>query len=378
MPSAKRPRPGTRRGRSSLSSRRLLRSAAILLIALGVVARAPAHAAAPDPFAFFQPTVVLTAGERKQLERGEPLVRVIPGEDREVAVFAAMKTTIDGDRLLAWVQRIEALKKNAYVLAISRFSETPRLEDLKGLTLEEDEASDILDCRPGDCSLKLSGDEMRTLQQAAARQGSNEAPKNAALERAYQSVMLRRIEKYLAGGLAGLPNDESTSDALRPADALAALLDHTRFLSAHTPTFAQYLSHFPRAPMPGVESFVYWSKEQIAGKPIVSATHVSTLRSDVPGVPEGLAATVGIFSTHYVNASLGVMAVVREAPGAPGYLVYMNRSQVDVLGGMFGGLVRMVVQRRLRSEATDVLRDIRKRLESGVPPAGAAASETQR
>jgi hypothetical protein len=305
-------------------------------------------------------------------------VRVIPGEDREVAVFAAMKTTIDGDRLLAWVQRIEALKKNAYVLAISRFSETPRLEDLKGLTLEEDEASDILDCRPGDCSLKLSGDEMRTLQQAAARQGSNEAPKNAALERAYQSVMLRRIEKYLAGGLAGLPNDESTSDALRPADALAALLGHTRFLSAHTPTFAQYLSHFPRAPMPGVESFVYWSKEQIAGKPIVSATHVSTLRSDVPGVPEGLAATVGIFSTHYVNASLGVMAVVREAPGAPGYLVYMNRSQVDVLGGMFGGLVRMVVQRRLRSEATDVLRDIRKRLESGVPPAGAAASETQR
>ena len=130
--------------------------------------------------------------------------------------------------------------------------------------------------------------------------------------------------------------------------------------------------------MPGVESFVYWSKEQIAGKPIVSATHVSTLRSDVPGVPEGLAATVGIFSTHYVNASLGVMAVVREAPGASGYLVYMNRSQVDVLGGMFGGLVRMVVQRRLRSEATDVLREIQKRLESGVPPAGAAASETQR
>jgi hypothetical protein len=346
------------------------------LIALGV-ARAPVHAAAPDPFAFFQPTVVLTAGERKQLERGEPLARVIPGEDREVAVFAAMKTTIDGDRLLAWVQRIEALKKNAYVLAISRFSETPRLEDLKGLTLEEDDASDILDCRPGDCSLKLSGDEMRTLQQAAARQGSNEAPKNAALERAYQSMMLRRIEKYLAGGLAGLPNDESTSDVLRPADTLAALLDHTRFLSAHTPTFAQYLSHFPRAPMPGVDSFVYWSKEQIAGKPIVSATHVSTLRSDVPGVPEGLAATVGIFSTHYVNASLGVMAVVREAPGAPGYLVYMNRSQVDVLGGMFGGLVRMVVQRRLRSEATDLLRDIRKRLESGVPPAG-AATEAQK
>ena len=375
MPSAKRARPGTRHGRSFLSSSQLLRPAAVLLIALGV-ARAPAHAAAPDPFAFFQPTVVLTAGERKQLERGEPLARVIPGEDREVAVFAAMKTTIDGDRLLAWVQRIEALKKNSYVLAISRISETPRLEDLKGLRLEEDEAADIVDCRPGDCSLKLSGDEMRSLQQAAGKR-SNDRANNAALEGAYQGVMLRRIEKYLAGGLAGLPSDESTSDALRPGDTLAALLDHTKFLSAHVPAFAQYLARFPRASMPGVESFVYWSKEQIAGKPIVSATHVSTLRSDVPGVPEGLAASVGIFSTHYVNASLGVMAVVREAPGAPGYLVYMNRSQVDVLGGMFGGLVRMVVQRRLRSEATDVLREIRTRLESGGPPAG-AATEAQR
>jgi hypothetical protein len=355
---------------------RLLRSAAILLIALGA-ARTAADAAAPDPFAFFQPTVVLTAGQRKQLERGEPLALVIPGEDREVAVFAAMKTTIDGDRLLAWVQRIEALKKNSYVLAISRVSDTPRLEDLKGLTLEDDEASDILDCRPGDCSLKLSGDEMRTLQQAAAQQAASDRARNAALERAYQGVMLGRIEKYLASGLAGLPNDDSASEALRPADTLAALVDHTRFLSAHMPALAQFLMRYPRAPLPGVDSFVYWSKEQIAGKPIVSATHVSTLRSDGSGVPEGLAATVGIFSTHYVNASLGVMAVVRGAPGGPGYLVYMNRSQVDVLGGMFGGLVRMVVQRRLRSEATEVLREIKKRLESGAPPAG-AATETQR
>lgn len=329
-----------------------------------------------DPFAFFQPTIVLSAGERRQLERGEPLTRVIPGADREVAVFAAMKTAIDGARLLAWVQRIEALKKNAYVLAIARVSDTPRLDDMKALTLEQDEASDILDCRPGDCSLKLSADEMRTLQ-AAGQAGSNSRGKGAALEAAYQRVMLQRIEKYLAGGMSGLPTDESTSDPVRPADTLGRLFEHSRFLSTHTPDFARYLVRFPHAPLAGVESFVYWSKEQIAGKPIVSATHVSTLRSDDPALPEGLAATVGIFSTHYVDASLGVMAVVRAAPGGAGYLVYINRSQVDVLGGMFGGLVRMVVQRRLRSEAVDVLRDIRTRLESGDPPAAAATEATR-
>jgi len=75
MPSAKRPRPGTRRGRSSLSSRRLLPPAAILLIALGVVARAPAvhHGEEAAPF----------SGERlRQLRRarGEDLVEGFPFE----------------------------------------------------------------------------------------------------------------------------------------------------------------------------------------------------------------------------------------------------------------------------------------------------------
>lgn len=348
---------------------RLILSLPLVAIAAGLAAKPPDEPR--DPFAFFRPTIVLSAGERKQLERGEPLTRVIPGEDREVAVFAAMKTTIDGDRLLAWVHRIEALKSNQYVLAISRVSSTPRPEDLKALTLEADEASDIMDCRPGDCALKLSSAEMRALQ-TAGKQAASDRARNAALQLAYQNVMLRRIEDYLAGGMAGLPADESTSAATRPADTLGRLFDHSQFLSDHAPEFARYLLGFPRVPMAGVESFVYWSKEQIAGKPIVSATHVSTLRSDDPDRPEGLAATVGIFSTHYVDASLGVMAVVREAPGGPGYLVYVNRSQVDVLGGMFGGLVRMIVQRRLRSEATEVLRDIKKRLESGNPPAPAA------
>jgi hypothetical protein len=325
-----------------------------------------------DPFAFFKPTVVLSASDRRQLHNGEPVTRVIPGTDREVAVFAAMKTTIDGERLLAWIERIEALKKGPYVLAIGRISAPPSLDDLNGLTLEDDEASDILECRPGDCSVKLSGDEMRALQQAAS---GTAAHARTAVQQAFRAAMLRRIQNYLSQGLEGLPIDQSTSTPVRPAESLAELLDHSRFLSTNVPAFADYLRRFPRAPMPNVSSFVYWSKEQIAGKPIVSATHVNTSHSDAPGVPEGLAATIGIFSTHYVNASLGVMAVVRESPGGPGYLVYVNRSQVDVLGGMFGGLVRMVVQRKLRTEATEALREIRKRLESGPPPAPQATAQ---
>ena len=69
----------------------------------------------------------------------------------------------------------------------------------------------------------------------------------------------------------------------------------------------------------------------------------------------------------YVNASLGITAILRGESGACNYR-YLNRSEVDVLGGMFGGLVRWLVQRRLKAEAANVLQGLRRRLESGEPP----------
>ena len=39
-----------------------------------------------------------------------------------------------------------------------------------------------------------------------------------------------------------------------------------------------------------------------------------------------------------------------------------------MLGGVFGGLVRWFMQRRLKDEAATVLQGLRRRLESGEPP----------
>jgi hypothetical protein len=75
-----------------------------------------------------------------------------------------------------------------------------------------------------------------------------------------------------------------------------------------------------------------------------------------------------IFCTHYVNASLGLTALMLGERGGPNYLVYVNRSEVDVLHGMFGGIIRWFMQRRLKAEGANVLQGLRRRLESGEPP----------
>lgn len=315
-----------------------------------------------DPFVFFQPSVTITADERRRLDRGQAIARVLPGQDLETAVLAAVPVNIDGDRLVAWMRRIGELKKSAYVLAIRRFSDPPCIDDVTDLTLDDDELSEIRTCRPGRCGLKLSAAEMTELQRAAVEAG---AEWKGALQQEFRQIVLGRVNAYLAGGEAAPSADHQGQ--VWPAEAFARLMDHTVFLREHAPAFAGYLRRGPIPPIPDVESFVYWSKERLADKPIVTVTSVHILRSHDEGFPDVLVAGKEIFATHYINASLGLTALMHGDAGGSNYLVYVNRSEVDVMGGMFGGIIRWVMERRLKAEAANVLQGLKRRLESGEP-----------
>ncbi|MDO8794269.1 MAG: hypothetical protein Q7J25_06590, partial [Vicinamibacterales bacterium] len=97
-------------------------------------------------------------------------------------------------------------------------------------------------------------------------------------------------------------------------------------------------------------------------------TQVSILRGDGAVIPDAVAVGKQIFATHYMDGSLSVTAIVGDGLSSPRYLAYLNRSDVDVLGGFWGGMVRRILERRLRSEALGILQTLRKRLESGDPP----------
>ena len=74
------------------------------------------------------------------------------------------------------------------------------------------------------------------------------------------------------------------------------------------------------------------------------------------------------FATHYLEGGLGLTIVMRDPANGARYLVYLNRSQVDLLRGFFGGLTRGVLEARLKRQAPQVVRGLRMRLESGTPP----------
>ena len=332
------------------------------LFLLHAVGGAQTHA---DPFAFFSPPLAVSRDDIARLDGGKTLVRTLPRDDGEIAIVAIVAVRSDGARLAEWVRHIAALKKSSYVHAIARFSDPPRLEDLATLNLDDDDLDALRQCRPDDCALRLSASEIDTLHRAVS---TNRAASNPLLQAAFRRLMLMRVETYLATGQEGLPRDVSDHASAVPTDALASIVTHSGFLRARLPALADSLEHYPMVRAPRAESFLYWSQEDLAGRTIVSVTHVNILHFDDPGFPEVLVTGKQVFESRYLNGALNVTAIVRSESGARHYLVYINRSSVDVLDRWYGGLARLVIERRITGEAAGVLQGLRDRLDAGPPP----------
>jgi hypothetical protein len=316
-----------------------------------------------DPFAFFQPDVVVGAADRERLDHGDVVVRVLPSRDGQLGVFVSSGLDAPAEALVTWTRAIAELKQGKFVLAVRRFSDPPAIEDLDGLALDEGDVEAVRRCRIGDCGIKLGGVEIESLRAAGA------GPEwRAAIQQEFRRAVLNRVSAYRSDGLAGLPAYADRRDALRPEDAFAAILAGSPYLRDRLPGVSARLLDYPNADEPGVESFFYWSKEQYGtGKRVISVTHVDIVRPDAADAPAVLVLGKEIFATHYRTGSLGVTAVVHDPVTDRRYLVYINRSHVDVLHGLFGGLKRKLIEGRLADESTELVRAVRRKLESGVP-----------
>jgi hypothetical protein len=301
-------------------------------------------AAVADPFTFLRPTVAISSADLRKLEMGEPIARVVPAGKGEVAMAGIVKVSVDGERLIAWYREIEALKKSQFVAQIGRFSNPPRIEDLERLTLDESDLDDIRRCTPGDCGLKLSDAEISHLHEADAR--AARAQELAAVQRAFRQIMVWRIQAYHLEGAHRTP-------------------EPPKFLTLNWP---QVASSIDRHPSPGIETLLYWSKERLGhGKPMISVTKLSIVQGHGESLPDPIVIGRQLFATHYVDASWSVTTITQGGDGSK-YLVYLNQSEVDLLGGLFGGIVRAGIQRQLRGQAGSQLRALKQRLEGGDPP----------
>jgi hypothetical protein len=310
--------------------------------------------------ATYMKTLGFTAAEIADMEAGKAVARVVAEKDDfEAAVFAVVRVKARQDAFVEAIRMIETLRAGDPVLQIGRFSEPPRIEDLDALTFDPSELDDLSHCKPGDCELKVGP---RALE--LAHQVNWKAPDaRARATRLIKQAMVQLTKDYQEQGMAALPvyNDYDVPQSV--AAETEKILRNSPNLARYNPEFVQYLIDYPKASLPDVENFFYWSKSNLR-KNVVSIAHVCIQKVTRDGDNGYFVAIKHIYDSHFFRANTEFLTIVPDAPGGGFYYVHCVRARIDPphsLRGMILGKVKGAMRDALEQE----VRRTKQRLERG-------------
>ena len=321
----------------------------VRLVALAIAALSTGA----SDLAFLQPWFSVEQRDRDILARRGIVVRSLPSAQRQLSVIAACAINAAPEALIAATTR-GATPAGAQG---GTFATPPALQDLAGLTLDQGDIDRLRQCRPGSCALNLAADEMSALHLAMRTS-------QAGVHEAFRRVLLDRLRRYQAGGLAVLPEYRDRRDPVQPAAVFADLLAQVPYLKTFVPAAATYIERFPSAAPAGADASFAWAKVTMNSKPVIMLTHRAIFRlQSAPSVPAVLVVGKQIYASRYMNGELSLSMAFPGTRASAGYLVVMSRSDLDELGGAFSGLKRSMFESRIKTEAAEALTRLRDRLE---------------
>ena len=288
--------------------------------------------------------------DRAALEQGQPVVKLLPVQDkREVAVCGLVSLQVPAEVFLQSFRDSMVRKSNAAILEIGRFNNTPSLDDLQTLTIEDRDIDDLKECVVGDCKLKLS----TTMIERFQKEINWEAPDyRVQVTQLFKRILFDYVRDYLRQGEAAL-----IEYADKPKEV--QLAEEQRSLMAAANSFIDVARELPpdskgyRGSV--VENAIVWSKIKFGLKPVIAINHISIYKRDQMTGPQILIVSKQIYANHYFDSSLALTAFGNTPGASPGsYLFYENRSRVDGLTGIFGKIKRDVVE----NQAVDSLKSI--------------------
>ena len=272
----------------------------------------------------------------------------------EVAVCGAMRVRVPFAAALKSYAEMDAFKKDPNVPENGRFSPAPRMEDLAGLTLEEEDYKALKDCRTGDCKIKLPGETMLRFRKEIDW-NSDSGATNALLQ--VKNNYVKYISAYRARGDSALMKYDDMDYPQTRVEEYEGLL-------AESPSLADwgkdlYRSLAGNAPFTDssstISGHIFWQKEIFEGAKPTTMINQLMIYRPLPDQPFALIGSKQLYADHFFEASLSVTALV----GFPGdtsgiYVLYLNRSNYDDLrkGGIFSfsGRIRDAIVKQVKRD----------------------------
>lgn len=333
-----------------------------------------------EPQLFLTQQLGFSRDQILQVEGGAVVVKILKREKHEVAAVAAARLNVPQKFFIDRFRDIERHKKAEAVLQVKKLGDPVQAEDFADLMLLPREIRDLQACQPGDCPFKLSRPQIELLQQ----QVDFSAPEAEEQANAFmRNLLADYAREYAAGGNKAMIVYDDKSHAVESAAQFTALLDGSPYLLEYAPEFDEYLRDFPDQTLQGVERFQYWSRENYGHdlKPVVAITDAIIYLRPAGAVPAALIASKQIYASHYYEASLGLTMLFErtQADFSPSfYLVYVNRSRIDLLRKWYSGLARGRLSDSVRSSMNKSLVELRSKVEAEYTAAEASRRRVRR
>jgi len=324
---------------------------------------AATEADSPDePYRFFREFVGLNEEQIAAIRSGNAVAKVIesPTPD-EVYVFGSVYVQATPERYLKLASDIDALRKLPSYLAIQRFSDPPQLSDLEGFTLEEQDITELKNCKTGHCQVQLPTEAIDEFQQSINWSAPNVADR---VNRLAQRLALQALMEYMQGGNTALGAYRDKKHPAAVAETFASLVGRFEALPVYLPELNEYLLEYPKAKSDNVQAGFYWEKVNFGLKPTFRIVQKIVYRGAIGKEPAYAVAEKQIYASHYFQTALDLTVCVKDAQRPGFYIITVKGSKQAGLTGLKGSIVRKVAVDKTRSSLERVLVTIKQKLES--------------
>jgi len=194
-----------------------------VLVALALACAASTGADDPNrAVAFMRDVVGFSQAQVASVEAGEVVTKQLPATDKsELVAFGAVR--VHGERA-AFLRQFGAnvgRSRRGAILEIGRLSRPPRVDDLAALTLDADALAAARECKPGDCSIKLSRSAMDRIQGTIDWKAAD-APVRAT--QLVKEMLVDYTTAYMKGGTAAMATYADKAAAEQDYDAIRGRL----------------------------------------------------------------------------------------------------------------------------------------------------------
>ena len=338
-----------------------VRSHALVAMTATALLAVPDAAGLDPSRAFLTTAFHLSASEMERIDGGQVVSRTLEVKNhRELATLGIVRIKTSPAVYVERLSDIATFKRTDDVLQVGVFSDPPQVRDVAALNIDDGDLKQLRVCQVENCDVRLGADTIELLRRQIDWRTAD-APRQANQQMLQMLVDL--VGSYRHSGPAAVMEYADRAPRLDARREFAALLDGDPITLEYAPRLRRHLLEYP-ASGEKMTDFIYWSKELVRGRPVISVTHVAT-GAAVDDSPVAYAiGSKQLYATHYYDASLGLTLLVpdRTAASPATYVVYLNRTRIDLFDGLFGGVTRRIVGGRARTLVAAQLQRLQREL----------------